>query len=383
MVGCAATPPPKAQEAPGKPTPSQITLARTVVTPEGAASIPELFEAAQELARRSEFARAAREFDRVEQLDPTGGLADDALFEAGNAYDHAADFETAAARYEQLARRFPESPLASTALVRATRLLVHLERWERAGAVADVVLGSGRALGPFERVITYAASALARLERGDEQGAASFIEKGRAVVDEHQLDAAGRIARELAALYYALGELRRMRADRITFDPTPADFADALERRCQLLLDAQSAYSDVMRAYDAHWSMMAGFRVGELYHRLHADLMRVQPPPSADTQEKRDLFEGAMRLRYSILLEKALGMVEHTLAMVERTGERSGWSARLVEAKAEIAAAMARERAALDRLPYSRATLEAALADLARRAEAKAQTPPKAKPAPP
>jgi len=103
--------------------------------------------------------------------------------------------------------------------------------------------------------------------------------------------------------------------ERIRFAPVPSDFAAVLEQRCQLLLDAQSAYSDAMRAYDAHWSAMAGFRVGELYQKLHEELMQVPAPKSADSAGKRQLFEGAMRLRYSILLDKAKAMMDHTVAM--------------------------------------------------------------------
>jgi hypothetical protein len=236
------------------------------------------------------------------------------------------------------------------------------------------MLGASDKLGPFELVVAYGASALARLAIDDEQAASTFIEKGRAVIDARQLDAAGTLDPDLASLYFALGELRRRRADRIVFKPVPVDFVNVLERRCQLLLDAQSAYSDAMRAHNAHWSMMAGYRVGELYQRLHTDLMQVTPPPSADTQAKRDLFEGAMRLRYAILLTKALGMIEHTIGMVERVGERSSWSARLIQARSDIKAAVAAEDAAINRLPYTRAELQAGLADLAQRAEEKART---------
>jgi tetratricopeptide (TPR) repeat protein len=378
LAGCASTRPAATPPERGRSTETRVTLPRTVVTPERVTSIPELYASAAEHARRSEYRLAAAEFDRVVALDPSGELADDALFEAAAAYDQSARFDDAVARYEQLVRRFPESSLSMTALVRATRLVVHLERWERAGELAQRVLSASGERGPFELVVAYGASALARLAIDDEQGAAMFIEKGRAVVDAHQLDAAGSLDRDLAALYFALGELRRRRADRIVFKPMPADFADALERRCQLLLDAQSAYSDAMRARDAHWSMMAGYRVGELYHRLHIDLMQVTPPASADTQAKRDLFEGAMRLRYSILLTKALGMIEHTIRMIERVGERSSWSARLTQARSEITAAIAAEEAAIDRLPYSRATLQAGLADLTQRAEQKARSDAKA-----
>lgn len=365
------------------PHDTRITLPRTVITPEETTSVPELYLRATELARRSEYKAAAVIFDRIVALEPEDGeLAHDALFESAAAYDQAALFEESAARYERYAQRFPRTERAQTALMRATLLSLHLERWERAGELAQRALAAGLPLGPFQQVTAYSASALARLSADDEQAASTFIEKGRAVVDTHQLDAAGRIGRELAALYYALGELRRRRADRIVFDPMPTDFADALERRCQLLLDAQSAYSDTMRAYDAHWSTMAGYRVGQLYHRLHADVMNVKPPAAADTQQKRDLFEAAMRLRFAILLQKALGMVEHTIAMAERTGERSSWVGRLNEARSEIAGTIQREEQALARLPYSRATIEAALDDLTRRAEAQAKKRLQASPPP-
>jgi len=368
LSSCAATPgTPRAPSA----TPPAIDVPRTVITPERATSVPELYAHAVDLAKAGEHARAAVEFDRVAELDPDGDLADDAWFRAGEEHDLAGALELAAGRYEQLARRYPGSPLARKALVRAVRVLTHLERWERAGELAQRALASEASLETYDRVLVYGASALHRLALNDEQAAATFIERGRSVIESAQLDAAGRVPRELATLYYALGELRRRRADRIVFVPMPANFPVVLEQRCQLLLDAQSAYSDTMRAYDAHWSAMAGYRVGELYQRLHEDVMQITAPASADTEDKRKLFEGAMRLRYSILLEKASAMLEHTLAMSTRTGERSSWVERAVQAKSRIDAAMAREKAALDALPYSRATLEAALEDLKRRAEAK------------
>ena len=119
-------------------------------------------------------------------------------------------------------------------------------------------------LTPVERVVAYGGKALSLLVTDDPDQAEYFISKGRDIVDAARLDAAGAVPRDLAELYFALGELRRIRGERIRLAPPPPDFVAALEKRCQLLLDAQSAYSDTMRAYDAHWSAMAGFRVGEL-----------------------------------------------------------------------------------------------------------------------
>lgn len=332
-----------------------------MVTPTSAASIPELFRAALDLLQQGEVKRAAAALDRVVALDPSGELAPAALFKAAEAYDASGDRQSAAARLEQLVRRHPYHPLARESLVRAVRLSAYLERWDRTGFLAELLLARYPGLRPFEGVVAYSGRALALVAAGDPERAAPLVEKGRQIVDEHQLDRAGRVPRDLAQLYFALGEIRRARAEAIRFSPLPSDFVTVLERRCQLLLDAQSAYSDAMRAFDAHWSAMAGYRVGELYQRLHEELMRIRPPAVADTQERRELFEGAMRLRYSVLLSKALTMMNHTLAMAERTQERSSWVERATRSRDEIQAAILREEAALDRLPYSRRELQDAL----------------------
>jgi hypothetical protein len=160
---------------------------------------------------------------------------------------------------------------------------------------------------------------------------------------------------------FALGEVRRRKSEKITFDPMPPNFTDVLEQRCQGLLDAQSAYADAMRAYDAHWSAMAGYRVGQLYQQLHRDLMRVPPPVKADTLKKKQLFEGVMRLRYRVLLEKGLKMMDGTVRMGQRTGEDSSWVQRARDAKRDIELSLDDEKAALARLPFTEEELEAAL----------------------
>lgn len=366
-MGCArATAPAKTASAP-----TTLSVPRTVVTAQEAVSIPELYQRAQKEADAGDHASAARDFGRVAELDPKGELAEQALFSSAAEYDEASDFEHAASNYEQLFRRNPQSRWSTLALVRATRLRAHLEQWASAGETAQRLLDPARQVGPFEAVLVFGALALARLDADDERAAESFIEKGRALIDDRGLDAAGRLSRDLAPLYFSLGELRRRRAERVVFVPPPANFGVVLEQRCQLLLDAQSAYSDAMRAYDAHWSAMAGFRVGELYASLHRDLMQVSPPASADTLEKKQLFEGAMRLRYAILLEKAEHMLEHTLSMASRTGEQSVWVERSRETMTSIHEASEREQAAIAALPFSRSVLEAALADLSKKTEEK------------
>ncbi len=341
-----------------------VEVPRTIVTPDGASSITDLLRDAATLAAAQRWKEAAAAYERAYALEPEGAEGEEALWGAADAHDRAGELEPALSRYELFAQRAPSGARGREALVRATRLQVFLGRFAAGGINAERLLKRLDELSDFERIVVFSANALALLERGEEQRASYFIEKGRDIVDSKRLDAAGRVPRDLAQLYYALGESRRVRAERVVFEPMPPNFGAVLEQRCQLLLDAQSAYSDSMRAYDAHWSAMAGYRITELYQHLHRDLMAVRPPASADTERKRQLFEGAVRTRYAILLTKAKGMAEHTLAMAERTGELSEWVERTRKGLQAIDEAIAEEEAALAKLPYTKQDFEAYFAQL-------------------
>ena len=372
VAGCAAAGAPLGEKA--SSAPSSIDVPRTVITPDSATSLPEMFEAAQEKARAGDLEGAAALFDRVVQHEPDGPLAAPALFSAGDAHDRLGHHQAAIARYRAVVEKHPAHELAKEAALRSVRLLTYVEDFAWAGRLADRLLERKTELRPIEEVVAYGGKALALVAGGDDARALSFVERGRDVIERHQLDAAGRIPRDLAQLYYALGEVYRLRGERIRFVPAPANLAVTLEQRCQLVLDAQRAYSDTWRAYDAHWSSMAGFRVGELYQRLHEDLMARDPPSAADNQSRKNLYEAAMRLRFEVLLEKARGMMEHTVAMAEREGEKSSWVERAREAKARLELAEQAERDAIARLPYTRAELQAALDEIGQKAKGKTRS---------
>jgi len=382
-LGCASAAPAPATSQDATSGKGELEVPRTIVTPEGASSIPELLRDADALAAAQRWAEAAIAYERAYRLESEGVLGERALWGAADAHDRANQLERALAAYELYAQRTPATARGREAMLRATRLLVFLGRFAPAGVYAERLLQRPSELGDTERIAVLSARALALIEAGEEQQASYFIEKGRDVVDAHQLDAAGRISRDLAQLYYALGESRRVKAERIVFQPMPPNFGAVLEERCQLLLDAQSAYADSMRAYDAHWSAMAGYRTAELYQRLHQDLLAVQPPPSADTERKRQLFEGAVRTRYAILLTKARALAQSTLSMAERTGETSGWVDRTRAALKNIDSSIRDEEAALAKLPYTKQDFEAYFAQMSAPAAPAVTRKPAPAPAPP
>jgi tetratricopeptide (TPR) repeat protein len=306
---------------------------------------------------------AADAFDRLVRFAPDGRVAPPSLYNAGLAREELGQRDAAAERLRQLVQRFPSHELTRNATFRWARLAAYLERWDELADVSARLVALPD-LTVLELIEARGARALALVELGHVDEASREVMKARDVIEQNHLGEAGKPPLELTEVSFALGEVRRKKSELIVFVPVPKNFAEVLEQRCQGLLDAQSAYTEAMRSLDAHWSAMAGYRVGQLYQQLHRDVMQVVPPASANTLKKKQLFEGAMRLRYRVLLEKGMKMMEATVRLGERTGESSLWVARARESKRDLELALDDEKRALGRLPFTEAELQQALDSL-------------------
>jgi tetratricopeptide (TPR) repeat protein len=358
VAGCAGKPPAVA------PTQPVIYVAPTVITPKDDEPPVQVFEHARSLLQERKAREAAEIFDHLAARDDAGDIAPVALFNAGVAWEETGDREAALLRFRSTAERYPKGDVGKWAIIRSVRIHAYLEQWSQLSAMSDLLLTRADLID-IEKLEGLGSKALAVVEAGDPDAAEKLIAKGRDIIDALRLGEGGKLPLEVAQIHFALGEVRKLRSEAITFVPLPANFADALERRCQGLLDAQSAYSDAMRSYDAHWAAMSGYRVGELYQRLHRDVMAIPTPRAAGNTSDKRLFEGAMRLRYRVLLEKGLKMMEHTIMAGERTSEKSAWIERARAAKRELELALVDQKNRMANLPYSEKELQKALDDLA------------------
>jgi tetratricopeptide (TPR) repeat protein len=342
-------------------------------------SVDELFERGMLRFGEQQYALAAADLETAGASAPDQPLAALALYQAGLARDLTGEFSACAEDFKKVVHSPAAPPQRRDARVRLVRVLVYLERWKEAGLESEALLGEG--LRPIEAIVARGARAMAEIEEGELDRAERDIEGARSIVEEQQFQLPAKIHRDIAVVYYALGELRRKRASAIRFVPPSAIFSAKLEQRCQLLLDAQSAYSNSMRAYDAHWSVMAGYRVGELYAELHADLMELLGALSFDSPERARIFEAALRLRYSVLLSKALTLMDHTLTLAARNHDDSQWVRLTRESHRRLSESLSKERAALATVPYTREEMNAALNNLGRSVQSK-EKPPTARPHP-
>ena len=365
-AGCTAT---KAPATPSGVSPPTATSSRTVevaplvVSPYDDAQLAAQFERGRTLLLAEKYAEAAEIFDRLVRLAPNGEVAPPSLYNGAIAHEGLNERDAAIARLLDLRERYPAHATARSALFRLGRLYAYLERWSDLVRTSDRALALGD-LTVLEAIEAHGGKALGLVEQDDLDKASHEVGLARDLIEEHRIGEAGRPPIELAEVSFSLGEIRRRKSERITFVPVPSNLADVIEQRCQGLLDAQNAYTEAMRSFDAHWSAMAGYRVGQLYQQLHRDVMQIPPPAKADTLKKKQLFEGAMRLRYRVLLEKGLALMDGTVRLGARTGEESMWVSRAREAKRDLDLALEDEKTALSKLPFTEAELTAALEQL-------------------
>jgi tetratricopeptide (TPR) repeat protein len=283
-------------------------------------------------------------------------MNDEELFAAGSSAFAAGDAKRAAACFERLVTMFPESPHLRQAHFNAGLALERLEDWDRARRhfleVADAA-GSGDALDAafhqaetlyhlerYPEAITLLGKIAARSELPVARRLEAQVQQGICQVDSGDLDSGEKTLRSALAgaqaaatrgepvddytpaqAQFFLGEIYRLHCEAVTFDPeAKADqLSQTLEYKAELLLSAQGHYLRAIKVGNGYWATAAGERIGSLYEVLHKQMME-SPLPKELSAEEGDVYRQEVRRRIRILLTKAIGVYESTVATAERIG---------------------------------------------------------------
>ncbi|HXN34500.1 MAG TPA: hypothetical protein VN894_21715 [Polyangiaceae bacterium] len=373
VSACASTPKP-----PPVAPPQLIEAQPRIVTANEVTTEAELSRRAESALLAQRWREAADAYSMLFRADPNGPHASEYLFDRGLAVEGLEQRADARDTFLDLAGRFPGGPKARSALVRAATLDAYLEDWAALAAIGDALLARSD-LDDVDHIVALGARGLARIELGDDKVASRDIHEGLDLADQLHYGERDVLPVAVAQLRFALGELRRVRSERIELDPLPVDFLAKLDERCAGLLDAQAAYAMAVRSIDSHWAAMAGYRVGEMYRALHRDLMRIPSPATSKTDRQKQIFFAFMHVRYRVLLEKGLREMQQTVALGERTTDASSWIQRAREAKDQMQTALADEKAQIDKMPFSEGEVKEALDQLQKKTQRAAGTTPAAR----
>ncbi len=277
----------------------------------------ELFAVGAAAAAAGDQARAAAAFDRLVDLFPGSGHRAAALSQAGLAHEHLAQWRPALERFRAL-EGLAAGPEAVEASFRVAECLWHLEELPEARAVLER-LAARPDLGELDRVRALTWRGVVELDQGDADAAErsfrlalqAWGERG----DRERLDDS-----YAAQAQYYLGEVYRRHFQAVALDPSrdgPDRLEQALELKAELLLSAQGHYLRTIRMGNPDWAVAAGYRIGELYDELHAQLTAAASPPGLDVQAEA-AYRAELARKVRVLLTKAIAVYERTLDAAQR-----------------------------------------------------------------
>ena len=311
-------------------TPRTVDPIHVVATRDGerlhldAYDATELFSRGGKLLRTGRCDEAVGNYTRLIDEFPDSDLVPLALYNSGLCYDELRRFHEAAAAYSSLIERYPQSPDVTDALFRLAGSCENIEAWDDTIAVFDRLLQEQKDLKGVERIEALARKGSAMMQVGRQSDARWVLEEAVRIYR------AGRGVSPSDSIYHysmAQFKLAQIVHDEMRSVDLPSDEAlieEMLEKKAQLLLDAQRLYTKVIRIGHPKWAAAAAYRIGSLYHHLWEDIFNAPVPDDIEGEAKKIYFE-ILSDRIRVLLRKAVVQWERTLKLAVRLGLDNEW----------------------------------------------------------
>jgi tetratricopeptide (TPR) repeat protein len=298
------------------------------------------------------FVLAAEKYGLIADRFPESRYGAVAAFNAGLALEKEARFDEAAQRFEQAVRQARRPADADDALLRLAGCHEAREDWSGMRSAGERLLGDdgGARLTVANRLAAYAirgrghegTGALARAER-DYRAALTLYQ-------QHLGDGALEQSPFVSLAQLRIAEIYQALFASISFRLPLARMERDLEDKSNFFLMAQSAYLRSLRLRHPDFATLAGYRLGLLYERMHADLVAAEVPTDL-TPEEVEVYHEELRSQVKPLLERAVEIYERNLRLGQRFGRDDAW-VRETEASLarlrELMRAEARREAARD-----------------------------------
>jgi tetratricopeptide (TPR) repeat protein len=308
--------------------PAVITAGPPQEVPLGEMDDATLFDVGTRAFQAGDFEKAVLHFDRLWTSFPSSSNRPAALWNAALARERLGQFAAALERFEkyiELKNNEPDAQLhAALAEYRLGQLPAAAQRLH--------ALAARPGLPALTRAKVMVQEAVCRIEGGSRAEGEHLL---RSALDIYENDREERIDPALPAqAEFWLGEVFRGASREERLDPLAMDqkaLGDALEKKAQLLLSAQGHYLRSIRRGDGEWATAAGYRIGEMYEELYAELVQA-PLPRGLNESQRALYQEQLRKRVKNLVEKAIRIYEQTLSTAQRVGAQTGYVEKIEQA---------------------------------------------------
>ncbi len=280
----------------------------------------EVFDKAYEAYSARRFEEAVRHYETIIQYFEDSRFYRSALYNGGLSYEKLERWQAAAGMYRRIIEEFPEKSDANDAYYRLAEVYKKLGKHEKiVDLMTKVMLRDD--VGTFDRIEAHTRRSMALLEIGEykeaEQGFQNLLEINREAPAEERLSDKSRY---ICQAYFGLGQVYRKRQSEIALTLPPESMGEDLDEKGELLLEAQRYYLQALRQHHPHWSVAAGYMIGQLYEDFYSDIYSAEIPGELSDEQVAMYFE-ELRKKIRPLMERAISVYEKNLSLSRRIGE--------------------------------------------------------------
>jgi tetratricopeptide (TPR) repeat protein len=294
-----------------------------------------LFERGIDLMRGGEHLSALGYFQRVVEEFPESRLVLPAWFNQAVCWIRLEEGQRALDAVDAYMEKLPASALEKYRIdgrFKRGAALMLLERYQEAADLFDVMIVEVEL--PADQVEALVDSGIAHFMLEDRVTAEYRFMKAKRIHKQASRSERLQVKYFIGQASFYLAEIARMEFSEFKLRyPTREELVNAelegimgeqLEKKCQLLLRAQYAFTRTIREGHVGWASASGYKVGTMYEELYDDLVTL-PEPDDLTDSQKKIFRQLLKDRVLILLEKAVKIWGSTAEMATRTGQDNLW----------------------------------------------------------
>jgi tetratricopeptide (TPR) repeat protein len=283
-----------------------------------------LFKEGSEEYEKENYGESLRKFNIVLKEFPSSVFAKPAYFNSGLSLQKLGKWQEAIEMFEQFLKRNEENDKSRRdALSHEADCYEKLGKWENVIKVLSDAENKSE-LETGEKISFYArkGKALRMMKKYFE------AEKElRKVMDIYKKEVDNPVVEEnyfISMAFFETGEIYRELFSSIKFTLPLERMEKDLLDKSNFFMKAQNSYLRAIRIHNVEWSIVAGFKIGELYENYYNDFITAEIPPEL-TDEEKEVYLDELKKSIKPLLLRAIEVYERNFTLAERTGKGEKW----------------------------------------------------------
>jgi tetratricopeptide (TPR) repeat protein len=284
----------------------------------------ELFERADSAFTQKRLKQAVALYGQIRQEFPDSVFVPPALYNSGLAKEALGDSQGAIADYSALLENHPDYRDLKDALFRIAGAYEAIEAWGKAADTFSTILNEQDDLEGIERVEALVRKGAALIHLKKDEQAEESLELAVSLFRNRTGISPSESTYFHGMAQFKLGEIAETKMQQVALPADESELKPALEKKCGLLLDAQTEFTRAIRIAHPHWAAAAAYRIGRLYRVLWEQMLSAPVPEDLDGEE-REIYTELLKERIRVLLKKAVRQWERVLKMASRLGLNNEW----------------------------------------------------------